>query len=76
MKEKALSDKQIIKTLNKTGYLIIETICGNCIHNVIQLVMDNFKEQGMNFSVYHITSDLYCLTISINPVKDISDIIN
>lgn len=42
MEEKRLSNKEIVKILNKDGEIEFCPICDNCTHEVIDLVMRNF----------------------------------
>lgn len=65
MKEKVLSDKRIIKILKKEHYLKIETICRNCLHNVLELVLDNFDENDVNFTITPINPELYSVIITL-----------
>ena len=41
MKEKTISDEEIIKEFNKTGELHFSPICRNCTHDVIDIAMRN-----------------------------------
>ena len=43
MKEEIITKKKLIKELKKNGVFTIDGICINCLHEVIQDVLDEFK---------------------------------
>ena len=62
MKEKALSDDDILKHLKQENYVQIVPICQNCMLEVIKMVSDNLEDA--DFSVHKMEkSPFYCLTI-------------
>ena len=65
MKEKVISEKKIIKTLTKDRYMVINPICKNCLHEVIQLVLDNFEAYEVKFEIQYMAYDFYRLTINM-----------
>lgn len=42
MKERKLNDDEIIKELNAKGFIHIEPLCVNCVHDVIFLLQENY----------------------------------
>lgn len=75
MKEQIITDKKIIKELKKNGVLHIDAICINCIHDVLQLVLDEFKPSVQNdtkdgamlatFGVSEVENGIYRLSIMV-----------
>lgn len=75
MKEEIITDKKIIKELKKNGVIHIDRICIDCMHNVIQLVLDEFKPSIQNdtkdgallasFGVSEVDNGMYRLSIMV-----------
>lgn len=76
MKEQIITDKKIIKELKKNGVLHIDAICINCIHDVLQLVLDEFKPNIQNdtskdgallasFGITEVENGIYRLSIMV-----------
>lgn len=75
MKEVVITKKIIIKELKKNGVMHIDSICIDCLHNVIQLVLDEFKPSVQNdtkdgallatFRVSEVENGMYRLSIMV-----------
>lgn len=63
MKEKKLSNKTIVNTLNKRGFIEIYPICDECAMKIIMLVIQNFSSPHID--VFTIEDEIYCLRISV-----------
>ena len=74
MKEVRLTSDKIIKTLKKKGCIEIDCICDNCLREVMELVLCNFRYdkktgKGITFNCCEIGKDLYGLIIEIDKFK-------
>ena len=63
MKEKVLTDKNILSTLEKRSFIEIEPICNECVLNVINLVLEVFT--SVHIDLFQIEDNIYCLRISV-----------
>lgn len=63
MKEKILTNKKILNTLEKRSFIEIEPICNECALEVINLVLEVFT--SVHFDLFQIEDSLYCLRISV-----------
>lgn len=63
MKEKVLTDKNILTTLEKRSFIEIEPICNECALNVINLVLEVFT--SVHIDLFQIEDNIYCLRISV-----------
>ena len=63
MKEKLLSDKKIISTLEKKSFIEIKPICSECACDVMFTVMNNFIE--CNFDLDRVDNELFRLRINV-----------
>ena len=62
MKENTLSDKKIITTLEKRGFIEICPICDECSARVLMLVLQYFTH--LHFDISQIEDNLYCMRVS------------
>lgn len=42
MKERKLTEERIIKELDKNGFIHIEPLCIDCVHDVIFMLQENY----------------------------------
>lgn len=42
MKEKKLTEKSIVKELDKNGFIHIQPLCIECVHDVIFILQNNY----------------------------------
>lgn len=63
MKEKILTDKKILETLEKKSFIEIEPICNECALRVIDLVLEVFT--SVHVDLFQIEDNIYCLRISV-----------
>lgn len=65
MEEKRLSNREIVKILNKDGEIEFCPICDNCTHEVIELVMQNFNTADITYHRLDENEPLFHLTVVV-----------
>lgn len=63
MKEYKFSDKNIIKTLDKKGFIEICPICHECALVIMELVFNNFP--SVNFNIMQVEDETFMLKINV-----------
>ena len=63
MKEKKLAINKILNTLTKKSFIEIEPLCGDCVGEMVNLVLEVFTTA--HFDVFQIEDELYVLRISV-----------
>lgn len=75
MKEEIITQKKLIKELKKNGAITIDAICINCLHEVIQDVLDEFKPSVYNkkaktmlvcYGITEVAPEMYTLNIRVS----------
>ncbi len=63
MKEKTISDKKIIDTLIKKGFIEITPICDECCGRLVTELLHIFG--SANFNVVQVEDNIYSIRISV-----------
>lgn len=75
MKEEIITKKKLIKELKKNGAITIDAICIDCLHEVIQDVLDEFKPSVYNkkaktmlvcYGITEVAPEMYALNIRVS----------
>ena len=68
MDEPKLSFSDIANALNEENYCDIPCICGECLHDVINLVLSGYDD--VDFTVQRCDDGLFSLIIIVHPEED------